>query len=132
MLIIIQPVDHFKAPPLLSSKGNYNGTSHANIYKKQATLRKAAAGLAKISGFFTSIGKPTRQPIEVLEIKSSSSEDTLQTLAKRMGMIFPAFHWSRILPYPAPQSLMWLSCCQIIIYLAITQTQSHQQSPFSI
>ena len=86
MLIIIQPVDHFKAPPLLSSKGNYNGTSHANIYKKQATLRKAAAGLAKISGFFTSIQKPTRQPIEVLEIKSSSSEDTSLDSGKKDGI----------------------------------------------
>jgi hypothetical protein len=132
MLIIIQPVDHFKAPPLLSSKGNYNGTSHANIYKKQATLRKAAAGSAKISGFFISILKPGRQPIEVLKIKAVHLRTLLQALVTRMGLIFPAFHWSCILLYPAPQSLTWLSCCQIIIYLTITQTWSHQQSPFSI
>ena len=80
MLLIILPVDPFKAPPPLSSKGNYNGTSCANIYKKQATLCKAVAGSAKISGFFTSILKPTRQPIEVLEIESSSSEGHFFTL----------------------------------------------------
>jgi hypothetical protein len=76
MLIIIQPVDPFKAPPPLTSKGSYHGTSRANIFKKQATLRKAAAGSAKISGFFASVPKLTRQPIEVLEIESSSSEGT--------------------------------------------------------
>jgi hypothetical protein len=76
MLIVIQPVDPFKAPPPLTSKGSYNGTSRANIFKKQATLRKAAAGSAKISGFFAPVPKPTRQPIEVLEIESSSSECT--------------------------------------------------------
>src|SRR5258705_4924783 len=76
MLIVIQPVDPFKAPPPLTSKGSYNGTSRANIFKKQAILRKAAAGSAKISEFFASVPKPTRQPIEVLEIEISSSEGT--------------------------------------------------------
>ena len=76
VLIIIQPVDPFKAPPPLTSKGSYNGTSCANIFKKQATLCKAPAGSAKISGFFASVSKPTKQPTEVLEIKSSSSEGT--------------------------------------------------------
>jgi hypothetical protein len=74
MLNVIQPVNPFKAPPPLTSKGSYSGTSRANILKKQATLRKAAAGSAKISGFFASVPMPTRQPIEVLEIESSSSE----------------------------------------------------------
>ncbi|KAF8494678.1 hypothetical protein F5888DRAFT_1846203 [Russula emetica] len=73
-----KPVDLFKAPPPLTSKGSYGGTSHANTFKKQATLRKAAAGSAKISGFFTSVLKPTglEHPIEVLKIESSSSEGT--------------------------------------------------------
>ena len=86
MLLIILPVDPFKAPPPLSSKGNYNGTSCANIYKKQAALHKAAAGLAKISGFFTSIPKPTRPPMEVFEIKSSSSEDTSSNSGEKDGI----------------------------------------------
>ena len=42
MLIKIQPVDPFKAPPPLTSKDSYHGTSCGNIFKKQATLRKAA------------------------------------------------------------------------------------------
>ncbi|KAI0246235.1 hypothetical protein BJV78DRAFT_1286618 [Lactifluus subvellereus] len=61
-----------KAPPPLTHKGSYTGTSHANIFKKQATLCRAAAGSAKIDGFFALVLKPTRQPIEVLIIESSS------------------------------------------------------------
>ena len=132
MLIIIQPVDPFKAPPPLSNKGNYNGTSRANIYKKQATLCKAAAGLAKISRFFISIPKPSKQPIEVLKIESSSSEDTSSDSGDKDGIDIPSIPLELHTPVPSTQSLTWLSCCQIIIYLTITQTWSHQQSPFSI
>ena len=101
MLNIIQPVDPFKAPPPLSSKGNYNGTSRANIYKKQATLRKAAAGSAKISGFFTSIPKPTRQPMEVLEIESSSSEDTSSDSGENDGIDIPSIPLELHTPVPS-------------------------------
>jgi hypothetical protein len=52
MLIII-----FKASPPLTRKGGYYSTSHANILKKQTTLCKGAAGLAKINGFFASVPK---------------------------------------------------------------------------
>lgn len=71
----MQPVDTFKAPPPLKSKGTYSGTSRANVYKKQAKLQKAAAGSAKISGFFMPLSKPTKEPVEVVEIGSSSSEE---------------------------------------------------------
>ena len=42
-----------------------DGTSQANICKNQEKLHSAAAGSAKITGFFTSIPKPTKQPVNV-------------------------------------------------------------------
>ena len=77
LIIFIQPIGAFKPPPPLKSKGTYSGTSRANIYKTQAKLRKAAVGSAQISGFFMRVPKPTREPVEVLEIGSSSSEESL-------------------------------------------------------
>jgi len=52
ILIVIQPVDPFKAPPPLTIKGHYNSTSHASLSNQQANLCKGAAGSAKISVFF--------------------------------------------------------------------------------
>ena len=71
----IQPIDGSKPPPPLTSKGSYTSTSRATLYRKEAALRKAAAGSAKISDFFMHTPKdrnPTAKPAEVLEVSSSS------------------------------------------------------------
>ena len=77
LIIFIQPIGAFKPPLPFKSKGTYSGTSYANVYKIQAKLQKAAVGSAKISGFFMLVPKPTRELVKVLEIGSSSPEESL-------------------------------------------------------
>jgi len=77
-------------PPPLTRKGSYNGTRCANPFKKQANLHKGAAGSAKISVFFASVLKPTRQPIEVLKITSSSYDGTSSDLGEEDWVDIPS------------------------------------------
>ena len=69
-------MDSFKPPPPLASKGSYTSTSRATLYRKEATLCKAAAGSAKISNFFTHAPKDrnlTAKPTKVLKIEDKDS-----------------------------------------------------------
>lgn len=95
-------MDSFKPPPPLASKGSYTSTSHATLYRKEATLRKAAAGLAKISNFFMHVPKDrnlTARPTKVLKIKD---EDSLSDLDEDWDDIpnFPASSPHVITPDP--------------------------------
>ena len=56
--------------------GSYTSSSRATLYRKEATLRKAAAGSAKISNFFTHAPTDrnlTAKPTKVLKIEDEDS-----------------------------------------------------------
>ena len=115
-----QPVDSFKPPPPLMSKGSYTSTSCTTLYRKEATLHKAAAGSAKISNFFTHApkdqnltAKPTKVPkIEDEDSLSDSDEDwddipNFPASSPHVIAPDPDPHWAIVRCYHTKQCLTW-------------------------
>ena len=113
----------------LRSMASYMGTSKSSIYQKQADLRKAAVGTAKLHNFFqpaaptwstTTAMVPSSHGYTVMPQKSTDRDATDSSdWEDVIEVVLPAL--------PAPPSLQkhqtWhhLSQCQTLTYLTITQ-----------